>query len=60
MIPVEKIVGEGFLDAKKMADVLDRVALTIEDWDMGFVIIRGAYWRHGRESMSVRWCPMSL
>ena len=60
MIPVENIVGEGFLDAKKMADVLDRVALTIEDWDTGFEIIRGTYWRHGRKSTSVRRCSTSL
>ena len=63
MIPVENIEGEAFLDAEKMADVLDSVALTVEDWDMGFEIIRGAYWRHGRESTSVRrvrWCSTSL
>ena len=49
MILVENFVGEGFLDAEKMADILDRIALAIEDWNMGFQIVRDAFRRHERE-----------
>ena len=48
MILVENFVGKGFLDAEKMADILDRIALAIEDWNTGFQIIRDTFQRHER------------
>jgi len=36
LIPVENLVGQGFFDAKEMADVFDRMACKIEDWDASF------------------------